>query len=488
MGKSVDDLTVEIVYLPKGVSTAETVDIVGRVVCLEGLASPITVKAFAELGAIGAIFINGHYTHNMIVSPIWGNPTPETAHLLPSISVVSVNEETGAAIKEKLKHGETTAVLSTQVDTYFRPIPTLTAEIKGSEEPEKFVLFSGHIDSWHYGAMDNGTANAVMMEVARILSKQKGQFKRTLRIAFWSGHSHGRYAGSAHYCDTHWADLRENCVIHINIDSVGAKDANVLSEGNSMAETKMIAKDVIGNLRGQQFEGRPFGRFGDQSFWGTGIPSLFMSLSEQEYSDSPVFASFAKIFNTTNSGGPGWWWHTTEDTLDKIDPDNLKRDCGIYLLTILRMLNDLILPIDQVEAVAAIEKSLAIWQEKAGTKFDLYSSLELVRQLKQAVLLLQAKSVNVLESQTERVKIINEALMNLSRLLVPLQYLKNDIYTPDLALPYPFLPKFLEIDHLVQVESNTKEYNFLQTSLLRKKNEVDDTLRQAYRYVLQVPV
>ena len=44
-------------------------------------------------------------------------------------------------------------------------------------------------------------------------------------MAFWSGHSHGRYASSAWYADTFWHDLHERCVCHVNIDSVGAKGA-----------------------------------------------------------------------------------------------------------------------------------------------------------------------------------------------------------------------------------------------------------------------
>ena len=83
--------------------------------------------------------------------------------------------------------------------------------------------------------MDNGSANAVMLEVARILSKYKKELRRGLRLAFWSGHSHGRYAGSTWYADNFWLDLEKNCVAHVNTDSAGAKGCECIDRGVSNA-------------------------------------------------------------------------------------------------------------------------------------------------------------------------------------------------------------------------------------------------------------
>jgi len=83
-------------------------------------------------------------------------------------------------------------------------IPHLVGELAGRNE-DRFALFSGHVDSWHYGAMDNGTANA-----------------------FWSGHSHGRYAGSAWYADHAWRELHQRCILHLN---VGSPESAMKAEG-----------------------------------------------------------------------------------------------------------------------------------------------------------------------------------------------------------------------------------------------------------------
>ena len=482
MGQSVNHLQAELVYAASGTTPHyKDLQVVGKIVLLDGLATPFAVKTAEERGAIGAVFINATHTHEMIVSTVWGTPTLDNKGLLPSIPVVSVTIEAGEAIKNSLSDGQNECTISTVVETGIRTIPTLIAEIKGQAEPEKFVLFSGHIDSWHYGAMDNGTANAAMLEIARILSGQRNLLKRTLRLAFWSGHSHGRYAGSAWYCDTHWEDLRENCLLHINIDSVGAIDSTVLTEANTMQETRRLANEVISAVTNQEFTGSRFGRSGDQSFWGTGTPSLFMGLSEQEPSNDPAAKAFSQLFGSGNSGGFGWWWHTTEDTIDKIDPELLVRDCQIYLSIIWRSLTNPIYPIDQWEAIKEIEQSVTQWQERAGNRFDLSSTLERIGSLKSSLVELQNVIGTVIEE--EKLTTINHCLLELSSYLVPINYVKGSNFEHDLALKQPAVPKCTDIELLVQTTPEQQEYYFLITALQRKRNEVNYALKQANHLV-----
>ena len=69
--------------------------------------------------------------------------------------------------------------------------------------------------------MDNGSANATMLEAAR-LSPSAGQNGGAgLRVCFWSGHSHGRYSGSTWYADQNLDELDRRCVAHVNVDFDG---------------------------------------------------------------------------------------------------------------------------------------------------------------------------------------------------------------------------------------------------------------------------
>src|SRR5699024_2651174 len=135
--------------------------------------------------------------HEMIVSTNWGNPDLSNYNQYPTIPVISVNYQDGQTILKEIHNNNNECELQTNVRTEWIDIPTLIADYKGVQDPDSYVLFSGHIDSWHYGVMDNGTANATMLEIARIIGESQMPLYRSLRLAFWSGHSHGRYAGSA---------------------------------------------------------------------------------------------------------------------------------------------------------------------------------------------------------------------------------------------------------------------------------------------------
>ncbi len=158
----------------------------GKIVISDGLANPNKTIAAQEAGVLAQINVNDEFVHEMIISPVWGSPTPQTAPLLPHLISISVNAADGAELRRLFAAGNTQARIVTAVDTRWRKIPILTAEVGGRED--RYVLFSGHIDSWHYGAMDNGTANATMLEVGRLLSARQGDLRRGLRLAFWSGH------------------------------------------------------------------------------------------------------------------------------------------------------------------------------------------------------------------------------------------------------------------------------------------------------------
>ncbi len=449
----------------------------GKVVVFHGFAGRAHVQAAIAASAAACIFINGERLHNMIVSPVWGNPTPETFPMIPTIPVVSVNRYDGEQVVEQAKKG-TMAHIITRVDVGWRKIPTLIAEIKGQEEADKYVLFSGHVDSWEYGAMDNASANAVMMEVGRILASQP--LRRTLRIAFWSGHSHGRYAGSAFYADTHFRDLYENCLIHINVDSVGAIGASVVLEGNIMPLTKRLASSVIKDVTNQEFFGKPFGRSGDQSFWGAGVPSAFMAFSGQPYVEDPVDFDTQYMIKQFNNGpysaGFGWWWHSTEDTMDKIDEQYLERDASAYLSYVSQCCNQPILPLDLEAGIDDLKRHLDAYKEKAMNHISWGPIDQALQSMIDIVAHIQEKSNSPLDDV--QVRKLNQAIQVVARVIVRLIQVGASEFDPDLALPMPPIPLLVDIHQLIHVQGNEHEYMMLITKVQRRVNQVEYLLHE----------
>jgi hypothetical protein len=71
-------------------------DVEGKITLMYGVASPAVVWAAQQAGAIAQIHIcGGEVLHEMIVTTIWGTPTPEAAGRIPDITAFSVKHRDG---------------------------------------------------------------------------------------------------------------------------------------------------------------------------------------------------------------------------------------------------------------------------------------------------------------------------------------------------------------------------------------------------------
>jgi hypothetical protein len=478
-----DGVESEIVYIGRGdEKDFAKIDTKGKLVLAEGLAEPAVAKRAETHGALGQIFINDIYPHDGIVSIVWGTPGPESVSLLPQTPCISIDRTQGAYLKKLLKRDKVTARLFTITWRGWRNIPVVTADIPGTMERERYVLLSGHIDSWYYGAMDNGSANAVILEVARLMSKYRNRMRRGLRVAYWSGHSHGRYAGSAWYADNFWLDLEKNCVAHVNVDSPGAKGAEVLTEASVMSETKDLAASIIKRMTGQRISGRGFSRAGDQSFWGIGIPSVFMSLSEipTELGKRDPSLSTIENFGPSRSG-LGWWWHTPYDTVDKIDPENLSRDAGVYALVTLALCADPVLPLNYMRTTQELRRILVEKQRIADGVIDLTPIITKVDSLMSS---LRKLGRRIMTSKTRKqFRAANSGIMRLGRILIPMMYTREGRFKHDAAVPISRVPCLDDIEMIAKIGKDSDNLKFLRHGLRRNVNQIADALDKALEVV-----
>jgi Peptidase family M28 len=439
----------------------------GKIALVNGLPAPGRAWAAQQVGTLGQIFVLMDHLHNMIVTTIWGTPSPETAWRIPAVPCLSVLGAEGQHLRALLARGPVNVRMTTRVRTGWMPIPHLVGELVGRHE-DRFLLFSGHVDSWHYGAMDNGTANATMLEVARLLAGRRDALRRGIRFAFWSGHSHGRYAGSAWYADHAWRELHQRCVLHLNVDSTGARGATDYSVLHATEDAQRFAETVVADVTGQRSRGRRFSRAGDQSFWGVGVPSAFMSLSGLPKQDTDLSRAMERL---VGSAGFPWWWHTKDDTIDKIDADVLALDTKVYLASALRWLNAPVLPLDHGRAARGLLAELEALQAAAGARFDLAPAVDAARAL---VELLDRAGVALagVDARTPAAKLdaINRGLMRLSRALVPLSYTTGDRFTHDLALPIPPLAGLQRVRELTALDPDTDAFKFARAALVRERN------------------
>ncbi|WP_433271120.1 M28 family peptidase [Actinosynnema sp. CS-041913] len=455
-------------------------DVTGCVVLVDGVPGPDQTIEAGRRGAIAQVHVSPHdKLHEMCVSPVWGSPGDDTVHQLPGTAVCSVSATDGARLRESAAAGGEVTV-HTEIDTGWRPTPILVADLPSEQggEAEPFVFFTGHHDTWHHGLMDNGTANATMVEVARIAAAHRDRWRRGLRLAFWSGHSQGRYSGSAWYADQHWEELEARAVVHVNIDSTGGNGNTVVADATSAAELGELAQEALSTQAGQDWAGRRMHRAGDQSFWGIGVPAIFANMSEQPIDPALLNAQAAVFGGGPRKGnGTGWWWHTREDTLDKIDPVLLARDTRIYLHAVWRLLTDPVLPLDFTRTCDALVERLRELQTASGGRLDLSVAVE--RGLRAREL---AASVWATRESADPDR-FNSIVHRLSRLLVPLDYTRGDRFRHDPALFVGGLPGLADAPRLAELDPAGAPFRFLHTRLLRERNRVTAGLRDVVSFL-----
>ena len=349
-------------------------DVCGKIVLVDKLPSPERGVRAAEAGAAAMVAMSeGMMKHKMIVTPVWGDPSLAEKDRIPRIPVVSISGDDGVVLKKLAKSGELRGTVKTKNWEGFRTLRLPVTEIQGTE-PE-FVLAGGHYCSWFDGATDNATGNSCLIELAKILKKNQSALKYGVRIAWWPGHSHGRYSGSTWYADTFWQDLFDHGIVYFNIDSPGVKGATVYVPRHQMAEISEFNEGCVSELtdwntvktrEAQLALGRRVGKYinttrpsraADQSFWGIGLTSLGVySMLPPDHPD--------RRRDVGGSGG-AWWWHSIDDTADKADAGVLTQDTRLYLSIILRMVTATVLPFDFSHTAQDYLDSLKEYEEES---------------------------------------------------------------------------------------------------------------------------
>lgn len=443
----------------------------GAIVLSEGYASPVMVQQFEALGALGVIAINpGVDIHWGICTTIWGVPDLDDLPRKPGIPALAVNKPDGEALIELAKEGASVTIFTDMEEGWYSSkLPEVF--IPGTEEPEKYVLLHGHLDSWDVGVGDNAVGDAAMLEIARVLWENRDKLKRSVRICWWPGHSTGRYAGSTWFADEFAIDLDENCVAQVNCDSPGCRWATEFINLSRMSETDDLITEVIEEVAGKTAEGERPHRAGDYSFNNIGISSYFMLSSTM-----PDNLREAKGYYTVGGCGANIAWHTENDTLEIADKDILMRDIKVYMLAVMRTANADVLPFDWRATAREFLETIASYQTKAGNRFDLSPSKAAADALLEA---LEAFYANVSSGKVSH-KDANTVIQDLARILVPINFTREARFRHDPAITVPPLPT---IHAATELDHHEDTMGFAVNQLVRGQNRLVAALRQAVRHI-----
>ena len=104
-----------------------------------------------------------------------------------------------------------------------KPVNDVIATMRGSEEPDVWILRANHYDGWVNGAEDPISGQVAMLEEARALGQlsQSGwKPRRTIVYMSWDGEE-PMLLGSTEWAEQHAEELRKHAAVYINSDSNG---------------------------------------------------------------------------------------------------------------------------------------------------------------------------------------------------------------------------------------------------------------------------
>jgi N-acetylated-alpha-linked acidic dipeptidase len=444
----------------------------GRILVTEGFGNPALTQIVEEWGGIGLIAINpGVDIHWGTCTTIWGSPELDDLPRKPRIPVVAVNKPTGEKLKAvAARRGSAVIRTRMQEGWFVQKIPVV--HIPGAGEPERFVLLHGHYDSWDVGVGDNATGDATLLELARVFWQHRGDLRRSVRIAWWPGHSTGRYAGSTWYADASALDLDAGCVAQINCDSPGCRWATSYHQTTTMSEAEALVAGAIRDGAGQPMKPKRPNTAGDYSFNNIGLTSFYMLSSTM-----PDALRAEKGYYDVSGCGANIAWHTENDQIEIADRDVLATDLKVYLLSVLRVANAEVLPFDFRATAKEFAETLARYQAAVGDAFDLAPVGEALAALSGA---LERFYHGIADGQIASAA-ANAVLQDLGRILVPLNFTRQPRFRHDPAFTVPPLPALAVAADLAHLPADQR--GFALTQLLRGRNVVIAGLKAATRLV-----
>ncbi|HMM40657.1 MAG TPA: M28 family peptidase [Thermomicrobiales bacterium] len=480
---STEGIEGELVYVGSGAeSDYEGKDVVGKITLSELSYSPARhEKALIawQKGSIAQIMMNwGDETNEAIpfgsMKSAWGNPTPETlASEMPGLPCVGIARTEGLRLKDASLAGPVRVWLRAKADNGWQPLTMTTGEF-GAASGRQFMLVGGHMDSW-FGpqATDNAAGSACILELSRVFNQFADELPRGLVAGFWMGHETGTMISSSRFADTNWDRLRRACVAYLQIDQpaiTGSSTWRLHSTDDIQQYGVRVARDVLG--RDMEIHWRRQQKNGDSSFFGVGLPCI---AGEMSFTDEEI--------QRTALATLGWWHHSIENTIDKVDKDRLALHLRVYASWMWGLLTDPVLPYEYEPVASRFVDRLSELAALDVPDINMAGAVDRAREFHELAARLDAASrASRGNPDTATADRLNSAMIQLSRTLVPVASTVVGPYGQDRyghAWQTQMIPSLVPYPRLASYPRDSEEFQTWWVSMVRARNRVADALDRA---------
>ncbi|MFZ6751005.1 M20/M25/M40 family metallo-hydrolase [Undibacterium sp. Ren11W] len=267
-------------------------------------------KTAAKLGAVAALVrsvggANFRLAHTGATSLDQANRIPAAAVTAEDAMLISRLAARGAVSM----HLTLTPQILADADSF-----NVIADWPGSDKADEIVIVSGHLDSWDLGtgAIDDGAGVAAAMGVIETLQKLGLKPRRTIRMIAWMNEENGG-RGALAYQKNQQARLDQH-IAAIESDSGAGRPFGLLTsvpaKSIGLLTPLMTALQPIGAAVLKRADALDTGDL--SGLEEAGVPSFEPLVDTHDY------------FH---------YHHTSADTLDKVQPENLRRQVALLTTT-----------------------------------------------------------------------------------------------------------------------------------------------------------
>lgn len=242
--------------------------------------------------------------------------TPHTGALryqdeVPRIPAAAVTWEDADLIHRLLGKGQKVTmrlVLTPRMEEEVQSA-NVVAELRGRERPDEVVVIGGHLDSWDLGtgAIDNGAGVAGTMDALRAMAELGLTPRRTIRLVLFMNEEMGLSGARQYFADhearleTHFATLESDAGATEPVGFISTVSAETLAR----LEPELAPLREIGAT--MFIPGSPSAGADTSPMAKAGVPGFGLIPNPRHYFD---------------------YHHTAADTLDKIVPEELRKNAA----------------------------------------------------------------------------------------------------------------------------------------------------------------
>ncbi len=247
------------------------------------------------------------------------NRTPHTGaakydKAIPSVPAGAISNPDADLLVNMLKRQQPVTITMTLTSHWDGKYTShnVIGDMLGTDQKDQYIVIGCHLDSWDLGtgAIDDASGCGLTMAAAKLIKEHIGPLKKTIRVVLWANEEYG-LSGATAYHEAH----KDNLANHILGGESDFGAGRIYGFGTRVSEQALPIIDAISTLL------KPLGIEYQNNKSSSGADLI------------PLRKAGMAVFSLKQDGTQYFdYHHTANDTLDKIDRDELAQNLAAWIV------------------------------------------------------------------------------------------------------------------------------------------------------------